>query len=76
MGSAKDEQHGFRGIYRSACNGQIHFPSGGTHERSEFVADALQYTQPIVVGERLEEVLDGITFVLSSHMSLQFLNNL
>lgn len=47
-----------------------------THQCRELLADALQYPEPVILSESLQEVLHGVPFVNATHVLLQFLHNL
>lgn len=49
--------------HRSADNGHLDFALGGAHQLLKLLADALQETQSVVVGQSLEEVLDGLVLL-------------
>lgn len=64
------------GRYRSAGDGQIHLPPVCTHQRRELFADALQYPEPVVLGQSSQKILHGIPLVDATHVLLQFLHDL
>lgn len=49
--------------YRSTRNDQFNLPSVRTHEFLEVVTHVLQYSQSIVLSQRLQKVLDCAPFV-------------
>ena len=61
---------------RSTGDGQFHLPPMRTHQCREFLADALQYPEPVILSESLQEVLHGVPFVDATHVLLEFLHNL
>lgn len=61
---------------RGTGDGQFHLPAMRTHQRRELLADALQYPEPVVLSQSVQEVLYGIPLVDAAHVLLQFLHDL
>lgn len=60
-----------RATYSSAGNGKLNLASGSTHQLAELCADAFEKGQAVVLGERVEEVLDGVGLVLATGVLLE-----
>ena len=62
--------------YSSAGDGQLDLTAGGAHEGSELVGNTLKLVESVVLGESLEEVLDGVVLVLDIERLLDLGNDL
>lgn len=62
--------------HRSAGNSQFNFTSGSTHQLSKLLTNSLQKCQSIVLGQSFQEVLDGITLILTTGVFLELLDDL
>lgn len=61
--------------YGSAGDSQLDLAPSGAHQLAELMADALQETQSVVLGEGVEEVLDGVGLVLAAGVLLELGND-
>lgn len=50
---------------------QLHFPPIGAHQLGKLLTDPLQQAEPIVLRQRLQEVLDGAALVSAAGMLFQ-----
>ena len=53
------------------CNNQLHLPTVRAHQLSELLTHPLQQSQPVILRQRLQEVLDGPALVGASRVLLQ-----
>lgn len=60
----------------SSCDSQFDFSSSSAHQSTKFLADTLQQTKSVVLGECSKEVLDGVGLVLAARVLLKFRNDL
>lgn len=60
-----------RTTYSSAGDGELNLASGSTHQLAELCANTLEKSQAVVLGERVEEVLDGVGLVLTTGVLLE-----
>lgn len=63
------------GTYACSGNSNLNLSLVCTHQLSELVADTLQYTQSVVLGESVQKVLNSAGLVGTSHVLLEFLDN-
>jgi len=61
--------------YRSTRNSQLNLPPIRTHQSPKLLADALQHAQAVVLGQRLEEVLDGVALVLNADLARELVDD-
>jgi len=61
--------------YGSAGDSQLDLAPSSAHQLAELMADALQETQSVVLGEGGEEVLDGVGLVLPAGVLLELGND-
>ena len=54
--------------YLSTVNGKINLTTVSTHESTELLANSLQNTQPVVLGQGGQEVLQDVTLVSTSDL--------
>lgn len=64
------------GTHRSTCDGQLKLSLCSSHQCREVIAYTLQDAKPIVLGQRSQEVLDGVPFVSPSSVLQKLLYNL
>jgi len=62
--------------YSSADNGQLNLTARGAHEGAELLGNTLKLVEPVVLGQSLEEVLDGVVLVLATERLLDLSNDL
>lgn len=65
-----------KGTHRSTCDGQLKLSPRSTHQCRELIAYTLQNSKPIILGQRSQEVLDGVPFVGPSCVLQKLLYNL
>lgn len=56
------------GKYLGTGNIQLNLPTMRAHQRIKLVADVLKHTQPVVLGERVQEVLHRAAFVIANEL--------
>ena len=56
--------HGLVVQRRSARNGELHLAASGAHELCEFLGNALQHAQTVVLGKGVKEAGDGVGLIL------------
>lgn len=57
--------------YLGAGDDHLYLATGCAHDLAKLCADALQYSQAVVLGESGEEVLDGFVGVCGANVLLQ-----
>ena len=62
--------------YSSAGDGQLNLTTGGAHEGTELLGNTLKLVESVVLGQSLEEVLDGVVLVLDVEGLLDLGNDL
>lgn len=62
--------------HRSTCDGQLKLSPRSSNQFREVIAYTLQDAKPIVLGQRSQEVLDGVPFVSPSSVLQKLLYNL
>jgi hypothetical protein len=62
--------------YSSAGDGQLNLTTGSAHEGTELLGNTLKLVQSVVLGQSLEEVLDGVVLVLDTEGLLDLGNDL
>lgn len=60
-----------RTTYSSAGDSELNLAPGSTHQLAELGADTLEKSQTVVLGESVEEVLDGVGLVLATGVLLE-----
>lgn len=61
--------------YSSGSDNELDLAPGGAHESGELLSNTLKDAQSVVLGKRLEEVLDGVALVLATKVLLELGND-